>query len=76
MARKMRIPVNRLPRCGQQIIYRLHADGKTQKWLAEQCKTSPVTITYIILGKRNPSLSLARRICQALSCSLDDIFEV
>lgn len=76
MARKMCISVDNLPYCGQQIIYRLHTNRKNQKWLAEQCKTSPTTITYIILGKRNPSLSLARRICQALSCSLDDIFEV
>ena len=36
--KRMRIPSDNLPRCGQQIIKRLLAIGKNQKWLAAQCK--------------------------------------
>ena len=72
--KRMRIPSDNLPRCGQQIIKRLLAIGKNQKWLAAQWKVSCTAITYIILGRNNPSFSLAIRICHALACSLDDIF--
>ena len=47
--KRMRIPSDNLPRCGQQIIKRLLAIGKNQKWLAAQCKVSCTAITYIIL---------------------------
>lgn len=44
--KRMRIPSDNLPRCGQQIIKRLLAIGKNQKWLAAQCKVSCTAITW------------------------------
>lgn len=74
MSRKMQISTNDLPYCGQQIINRLLKAEKNQKWLASRCGVHPSTITLIVLGKAGPSLSLARKICKALNCGIDDIF--
>lgn len=74
MSRQMHIPTNDLPHCGQQIIKRLLKAEKNQKWLASQCGVHPSTITLIVLGKADPSLSLARKICNILNCRIDDIF--
>ncbi len=74
MSRRMNVNMNDLPYCGQQIIKRLLKAEKNQKWLASQCGMHPSTITLIVLGKANPSLSLARKICKVLNCGIDDIF--
>ncbi len=74
MSRQMRVSMNDLPCCGKQIIRRLLAIEKNQKWLAAQCGVHPSTITLIVLGKAGPSLSLARKICKVLNCGIDDIF--
>lgn len=74
MGRQMRVNMNDLPCCGQQIIKRLMKAERNQKWLAVQCSVHPSTITLIVLGKASPSLSLAQRICKVLNCGIDDIF--
>lgn len=74
MGRQMRVSMDDLPYCGQQIIKRLLKTEKNQKWLAAQCGVHPSTITLIVLGKADPSLSLARKICKVLNCKIDDIF--
>jgi putative transcriptional regulator len=46
----------------------------TQKELAELVNISRVTYTNIELGNKNPSLSVARKIKNALRYESDDIF--
>ncbi|MDK2811080.1 MAG: putative transcriptional regulator [Petroclostridium sp.] len=46
----------------------------TQKELAELAKIDRVTYTNIELGNKNPSLSVARKIKDALQYEGDDIF--
>lgn len=74
MSRQMCNHTDDLPYCGQQIIKRLRKQEKNQQWLATQCGVTPPTITLIVLGKSNPSISLARKICKVLNCGIDDIF--
>ena len=58
--KRMRIPSDNLPRCGQQIIKRLLAIGKNQKWLAAQCKVSCTAITYIMPTEQVPNFCFER----------------
>ena len=46
----------------------------TQAQLAEVARLSQGAIASIELGKRIPNMDTARRLAQALSCDIDDLF--
>jgi putative transcriptional regulator len=49
-------------------------DNLSQARLAEQSDISRQTVNAIERGQRMPSLEVAHRIADALSCSLEDVF--
>ncbi len=61
---------------GKIIIRRLFEMNQNQKWLAEQCKVTPTTISYIINGNRNPSNKLIYGISQNLNLNFDFLLKV
>lgn len=43
------------PRFGQIVTLQLDAQGKSQKWLAEQCGVTQAHISMVLSGKARPS---------------------
>lgn len=74
MGKLVRLSSERVSPYGQQIISFLRKTGNNQAWLAEQCGVTPPMINHVISGRAMPSLSLAKRICKALNCRIDDVF--
>lgn len=50
--------------------------GFSKKAFAEAASIGQVTTLQICNGDRNPSPRIAKRICDALEVSFDDIFEI
>lgn len=50
------------------------ARGLTQQELAEQVGVSRQAIGSIERGEGNPNIRLCIKICKALNCTLDDLF--
>lgn len=48
--------------------------GFTQHTLAAACDVHYTTINYIVLGKRNPSLELAKKLAELLKVDFNDLF--
>jgi transcriptional regulator with XRE-family HTH domain len=49
----------------------LNSRGASQKWLAEEAKTTEATISRYIAGKNQPEISIVSNIAQALNVSMD-----
>ncbi|MNY79129.1 helix-turn-helix protein [compost metagenome] len=50
--------------------------GFSKRGLAAVAKIGEATAIQISSGDRNPSPATAKRICEALECSFDDIFVI
>lgn len=55
---------------------RLIRKGFSKKAFAEAASIGQVTALQICNGDRNPSPRIAKRICDTLEVSFDDIFEI
>jgi len=49
--------------------------GLTQKKLAERVCISRANLTNIENGRRTPSMKTARKLANALGCTIDELFE-
>lgn len=67
------------PKFGQIVAVQLCAQGKSQKWLAEQCSVTQAHISMVLSGKANPSNGLLYGIAHALNIKsnalIDALFE-
>lgn len=57
-----------------QFKHYIEKAGFTQKTLAAACYAHYTTINYIVLGKRNPSLEVAKKIAELLKVDFNDLF--
>lgn len=55
------------------IVERLKELGKTQKWLAEQCGTTEVSIGRYISGERTPDVNVAASLAAELGLDMNDL---
>lgn len=46
----------------------------TQQDLADKVGATRMTIVFLEKGKYNPSLKLAKKVCEALKSSIDEVF--
>lgn len=46
----------------------------TQEELAKECNVSRSTISMIEIGINQPSIDLAKKLCEVLNCTLDELF--
>lgn len=70
---------NNRPKFGQIVVVQLCPQGKSQKWLAEQCSVTQAHISMVLSGKANPSNGLLYGIAHALNIEsnalIDALFE-
>lgn len=54
---------------------KLHDQGHTSYWLAQQCNLTEAALSYIFNHKRHPSLHTLLLITEALNIKLSDILK-
>jgi DNA-binding XRE family transcriptional regulator len=63
-------------RVAEELNEMLIKQGHSKRSFAKSINTGESTIIQIFNGDRSPSPRTAKRICEALECSFDDIFEI
>lgn len=51
----------------------INNEGRTIKWLAQQCGVKPHTVSSYLSGRRSPSPSVMILMAKALNCSVEDL---
>jgi transcriptional regulator with XRE-family HTH domain len=58
---------------GKKLAERMQKNGLTQAALAKKAGCTQQTVSYILNGKRQPRVEIARAIARALECKVDDL---
>lgn len=48
--------------------------GRTRKWVADQCGITPATLTHILTGRR-PGLPVQKLLASALGVTVEDLVQ-